>query len=83
MNDHLKKNVYKWNVSLSQFEKFVTTVNRNMVDSNMFIRSLVLSLEHFRSEGKDTGTVWTLSDPVLTYTHLSSTFFNSFHLKSK
>lgn len=38
----------------SKFEKFVNTVNRNMVDSNMFIRSLVLSLEHFRSEGKDT-----------------------------
>ncbi|KAK7115154.1 short transient receptor potential channel 4-associated protein-like isoform X2 [Littorina saxatilis] len=39
--------------SAAKFEKFTNTVNRNMVDSNMFIRSLVLSLEHFRSEGKD------------------------------
>ncbi|KAJ8302972.1 hypothetical protein KUTeg_019368 [Tegillarca granosa] len=30
-----------------KFDKFVNTVNRNLVDSNMFIRSLVLSLEHF------------------------------------
>lgn len=37
-----------------KFDKFTGTVNKNMVDSNMFIRSLVLSLEHFRSEGKDT-----------------------------
>ena len=33
-----------------QFDKFITTVNRNLVDSNMFIRSLVLSLEHFQNE---------------------------------
>ncbi|KAK3605673.1 hypothetical protein CHS0354_013470 [Potamilus streckersoni] len=33
-----------------KFEKFISTVNRNLVDSNMFIRSLVLSLEHFQSE---------------------------------
>ncbi|RUS72825.1 hypothetical protein EGW08_019418 [Elysia chlorotica] len=36
-----------------KFEKFVNMVNRNLVDSNMFIRSLVLSLEHFRSEGSE------------------------------
>ncbi|XP_005093557.1 short transient receptor potential channel 4-associated protein isoform X2 [Aplysia californica] len=36
-----------------KFEKFVTMVNRSLVDSNMFIRSLVLSLEHFRSEGSE------------------------------
>ena len=30
-----------------KFEKFVATVNKNLVDSNMFIRSLILSLEHF------------------------------------
>ncbi|BFZ19838.1 hypothetical protein BsWGS_22876 [Bradybaena similaris] len=36
-----------------KFEKFVTMVNRNLVDSNMFIRSLVLSLEHFRVEGTE------------------------------
>ena len=33
-----------------QFDKFITTVNRNLVDSNMFIRSLILSLEHFRTD---------------------------------
>ncbi|XP_053402088.1 short transient receptor potential channel 4-associated protein-like isoform X2 [Mercenaria mercenaria] len=33
-----------------KFDKFITTVNRNLVDSNMFIRSLILSLEHFRAE---------------------------------
>jgi len=31
-----------------QCDKFINTVNRNLVDSNMFIRSLILSLEHFR-----------------------------------
>ncbi|CAL1542010.1 unnamed protein product [Lymnaea stagnalis] len=36
-----------------KFEKFVTMVNRNLVDSNMFIRSLILSLEHFRAEGSE------------------------------
>lgn len=30
-------------------EKFLEVVNRNLVDSNMFIRSLVLSYEHFNS----------------------------------
>ncbi|KAL8560898.1 hypothetical protein ACOMHN_059082 [Nucella lapillus] len=39
--------------AFSKFEKFTNTVNRNMVDSNMFIRSLVLSLEHFRTEGRE------------------------------
>ncbi|XP_033753998.1 short transient receptor potential channel 4-associated protein-like [Pecten maximus] len=34
----------------AKFEKFITTVNRNLVDSNMFIRSLVLSLEHLTEE---------------------------------
>lgn len=33
-----------------QFDKFINTVNRNLVDSNMFIRSLVLSLEHLMNE---------------------------------
>ncbi|XP_052230247.1 short transient receptor potential channel 4-associated protein-like [Dreissena polymorpha] len=33
-----------------KFEKFISTVNRKLVDSNMFIRSLILSLEHFRAE---------------------------------
>ncbi|KAL4234774.1 Short transient receptor putative channel 4-associated protein [Mactra antiquata] len=33
-----------------KFDKFITTVNKNLVDSNMFIRSLILSLELFRSE---------------------------------
>lgn len=33
-----------------KFDKFINTVNRNLVDSNMFIRSLVLSLEHFIDE---------------------------------
>lgn len=33
-----------------RFEKFVSMVNQNLVDSNMFIRSLILSLEHFRAE---------------------------------
>ncbi|XP_061163196.1 short transient receptor potential channel 4-associated protein-like isoform X2 [Saccostrea echinata] len=32
------------------FDKFINTVNRNLVDSNMFIRSLVLSLEHLMNE---------------------------------
>ncbi|XP_059171134.1 short transient receptor potential channel 4-associated protein-like isoform X2 [Physella acuta] len=36
-----------------KFEKFVNMVNRNLVDSNMFIRSLILSLEHFRAEGSE------------------------------
>lgn len=39
--------------AFNKFEKFTNTVNRNMVDSNMFIRSLVLSLEHFRAEGRE------------------------------
>ena len=30
-----------------QFERFIAIVNRNLVDSNMFIRSLMLSYEHF------------------------------------
>ncbi|OWF45106.1 short transient receptor potential channel 4-associated protein-like [Mizuhopecten yessoensis] len=34
----------------AKFEKFINTVNRNLVDSNMFIRSLVLSLEHLTEE---------------------------------
>ena len=33
-----------------QFDKFTSTVNRNLVDSNMFIRSLVLSLEHLTND---------------------------------
>lgn len=37
----------------SKFDKFVTMVNKSLVDSNMFIRSLILSLEHFRAEGQD------------------------------
>ena len=41
--------------SSSKLDKFTSTVNRNMVDSNMFIRSLVLSLEHFASHGVDVG----------------------------
>ena len=51
--------------SSAKFEKFTNTVNRNMVDSNMFIRSLVLSLEHFRSEGKDTGRKFCALAPVV------------------
>eukprot|EP00918_Siedleckia_nematoides_P024820 GHVU01053597.1.p1 GENE.GHVU01053597.1~~GHVU01053597.1.p1 ORF type:complete len:770 (-),score=71.82 GHVU01053597.1:2839-5148(-) len=31
----------------AKFDRFVQIVNRNLVDSNMFIRSLILSLEHF------------------------------------
>lgn len=34
----------------SKFDKFMLTVNRNLVDSNMFIRSLILSLEHFSED---------------------------------
>ncbi|XP_052817711.1 short transient receptor potential channel 4-associated protein-like isoform X2 [Mya arenaria] len=34
-------------------DKFINTVNRNLVDSNMFIRSLILSLEHFRAEDEN------------------------------
>lgn len=34
----------------AKFDKFINTVNRNLVDSNMFIRSLVLSLEHLTEE---------------------------------
>ncbi|CAI9716469.1 Hypothetical predicted protein [Octopus vulgaris] len=34
----------------SKFNKFISTVNRNLVDSNMFIRSLILSLEHFSDD---------------------------------
>jgi len=37
----------------SKFEKFVAMVNKSLVDSNMFIRSLILSLEHFRTEGSE------------------------------
>lgn len=33
-----------------KFDKFTSTVNRNLVDSNMFIRSLVLSLEHLTND---------------------------------
>ncbi|KAH9509476.1 Short transient receptor putative channel 4-associated protein [Bulinus truncatus] len=36
-----------------KFEKFVTMVNKSLVDSNMFIRSLILSLETFRAEGSE------------------------------
>ncbi|XP_041375962.1 short transient receptor potential channel 4-associated protein-like [Gigantopelta aegis] len=39
-------------VSQDKLDKFVLTVNRNLVDSNMFIRSLILSLEHFIAEDK-------------------------------
>ena len=39
----------------SKFEKFVAMVNKSLVDSNMFIRSLILSLEHFRTEGSEKG----------------------------
>lgn len=34
----------------SKFDKFILTVNRNLVDSNMFLRSLILSLEHFSED---------------------------------
>lgn len=34
----------------SKFDKFTSTVNRNLVDSNMFIRSLILSLEHLTND---------------------------------
>jgi len=27
-------------------EKFITSINKNLVDSNMFIRALILSLDH-------------------------------------
>ncbi|KAK3086456.1 hypothetical protein FSP39_018709 [Pinctada imbricata] len=37
-------------VSQPKFDKFINTVNRNLVDSNMFIRSLVLSYEHLLTE---------------------------------
>lgn len=30
-----------------QLEKFLAVINKNLVDSNMFIRALILSLEHF------------------------------------
>ena len=30
-----------------KFDAFIAIVNRNLVDSNMFIRSLMLSFEHF------------------------------------
>ncbi|ESO95002.1 hypothetical protein LOTGIDRAFT_215160 [Lottia gigantea] len=36
----------------AKLDKFVATVNRNLVDSNMFIRSLILSLEHFTNREK-------------------------------
>ena len=39
-----------------KFDKFVNMVNRSLVDSNMFIRSLILSLEHFRTDSSDKGT---------------------------
>ncbi|XP_064640748.1 short transient receptor potential channel 4-associated protein-like isoform X2 [Lineus longissimus] len=32
-----------------KFNKFINTINNNLVDSNMFIRSLMLSYEHFMS----------------------------------
>ncbi|KAL5022171.1 hypothetical protein ScPMuIL_001326 [Solemya velum] len=36
-----------------KLEKFVDKVNRNLVDSNMFIRSLILSLEHFTNNEEE------------------------------
>ncbi|KAI8746483.1 short transient receptor potential channel 4-associated protein-like isoform X1 [Biomphalaria glabrata] len=39
--------------SEDKFDKFVTMVNKSLVDSNMFIRSLILSLENFRAEGSE------------------------------
>ncbi|ELU14681.1 hypothetical protein CAPTEDRAFT_176924 [Capitella teleta] len=33
----------------TKFEKFISTVKRSLVDSNMFIRALILSFEHFTS----------------------------------
>ncbi|XP_074645755.1 short transient receptor potential channel 4-associated protein-like [Tubulanus polymorphus] len=34
----------------AKFNKFVNTINANLVDSNMFIRSLMLSYEHFTNK---------------------------------
>ncbi|XP_046354542.1 short transient receptor potential channel 4-associated protein-like isoform X1 [Haliotis rubra] len=49
----------------AKLDKFVATVNRNLVDSNMFIRSLVLSLEHFTNE--DNGEYAKKDCKLLTY----------------
>lgn len=45
-----------------KFKKLVSIINKNLVDSNMFIRSLILSLEHFLNmEVKPKGYVCTES----------------------
>ena len=41
-------------ISLSlQFSKFLSIINKNLVDSNMFIRALILSLDFFCNQPKD------------------------------
>ncbi|VDI28622.1 Trpc4-associated protein [Mytilus galloprovincialis] len=45
-----KEMLFKLQMENVIFDKFTSTVNRNLVDSNMFIRSLILSLEHLTND---------------------------------
>jgi Trpc4-associated protein len=53
--------------SKERLDKFLTTVDRNLVDSNMFIRSLILSLEHFTSVQEDSYDYARKESPLLMF----------------
>ncbi|KAK2190340.1 hypothetical protein NP493_84g05051 [Ridgeia piscesae] len=53
--------------STERLDKFLTTVDRNLVDSNMFIRSLILSLEHFTSVQEDSYDYARKESPLLMF----------------
>jgi hypothetical protein len=46
------------NFSFFQFEKFFLVMTSNVVDSNMFMRCLILSYEHFSSHQEFSGRKW-------------------------
>lgn len=39
--------------SYSQFQTFMTQINSSLVDSNMLVRCIVLSLDRFESQTED------------------------------
>ena len=41
--------IYNFDFFSFQFEQFISTMTSNVIDSNMFIRCIVLSLERFSS----------------------------------
>lgn len=72
LNSDMLVHQYIWNLTsvsrLSQFQRFLTQINSSLVDSNMLVRCIVLSLDRFESQTKDMKGVNEYSFQIYSYT---------------